>query len=770
MAGLNLPSPMISSHAAASRQIKSQSLTADLVVVGGGLAGVSGAITAARAGCRVVLIQDRPVLGGNASSEVRLWALGATSHMGNNNRWAREGGVIDEISVENTFRNPEGNPHLFDALLLDMVVAEPNIRLLLNTAVFETLKTDADTIRSVRAFCSQNETLYEVAAPLFCDASGDGIVGFQAGAAFRMGAEAQSEFGEKFAPDAEYGELLGHSIFFYSKDVGRPVEFVPPAFALTDITKIPRFGQIAASDLGCAFWWLEFGGRLDTVHQTEEIKWELWKVVYGVWNHIKNSGKFPEAANLTLEWIGSVPGKRESRRFEGDYMMIQQDVIEQRRHADAVSYGGWAIDLHPADGVYSTKSGCTQWHSKGVYQIPYRSLYSRNIKNLFLAGRIISVSHVAFGTTRVMATAAHTAQAVGMAAALCRESGLLPRDLLVPQRMRELQTRLARTGHYIPHVNHAEKANLAETATATASSTFALASLSAGTLRSELDCPRAMIVPMTAGPVPRVTIWADVAAATDMEFQLRASTREGNFTPDVTLAVKKLHVPAGQGVPVTVDFGVVLDQARYVFICVMPVAGVSLVLSDQRLTGILSVRHGANKKVAKSAVQNPTSDVGVDTFEFWIPERRPSGQNFALGFDPPLAAFAPAHTLTGPARPTTRTNAWVPALADPAPTLTLSWPTPQTIRTVELSFDTDFDHAMESVQWGHPERRMPLCAQNYRLRDADGRVLAEVVKNHRTRNVIRLEAAVVTDRLVVELVPESGQPPAAVFQVRCYAD
>ena len=238
---------MIISAPALARPLNSETLAADLVVVGGGLAGVTAAISAARAGCRVILIQDRLVLGGNASSEVRLWALGATSHMGNNNRWAREGGVIDELLVENTFRNPEGNPHLFDALLLDKVIAEPLIRLLLNTAVFETTKTDAETIRSVRAFCSQNETVYEVSAPLFCDASGDGIVGFQAGAAFRMGAEAQAEFGEKFAPDAEYGELLGHSIFFYSKDVGRPVEFVPPAFALTDITKIPRFGQIAAS-------------------------------------------------------------------------------------------------------------------------------------------------------------------------------------------------------------------------------------------------------------------------------------------------------------------------------------------------------------------------------------------------------------------------------------------------------------------------------------------------------------------------------------------
>ena len=151
-------------------------------------------------------------------------------------------------------------------------------------------------------------------------------------------------------------------------------------------------------------WWLEYGGRFDTVHETEKIKWELWKVVYGIWDHIKNSGEFPDAGNLTPDWAGMILGKRESRRFEGDYMLIQQDVVEQRPHYDAVSFGGWSIDLHPADGVFSEKPGCNQWHSKGVYQIPYRCMYSRNIRNLFLAGRIISASHAAFGSSRVMAT------------------------------------------------------------------------------------------------------------------------------------------------------------------------------------------------------------------------------------------------------------------------------------------------------------------------------------------------------------------------------
>ena len=126
-------------------------------------------------------------------------------------------------------------------------------------------------------------------------------------------------------------------------------------------------------DHGCWLWWLEYGGRLDTIKESETIKWELWKVVYGIWDYIKNSGNFPESETMTLEWVGLIPGKRESRRFEGDYMLTQSDIVEQRQFHDAVAHGGWSIDLHPADGVFSEKPGCNQWHSKGVYEISFRT-------------------------------------------------------------------------------------------------------------------------------------------------------------------------------------------------------------------------------------------------------------------------------------------------------------------------------------------------------------------------------------------------------------
>ncbi len=760
---------MITYPPAPQRTPLTKHLTCDLAIVGGGTAGTCCAITAARAGLRVTLIQDRPVLGGNASSEVRLWILGATSHMGNNNRWAREGGVIDEILVENTYRNPEGNPLIFDTILLEKVTSEPGITLLLNTAVFEADKSAPDTIRAVRAFCSQNSTLYEVHAPLFCDASGDGILGFLSGAAFRMGAESAEEFGEKLAPSQKYGELLGHSIYFYSKDVGRPVRFVPPSFALDDITQIPRFRSFNTRDYGCRLWWIEYGGRLDTVHDTETIKWELWKVVYGVWNYIKNSGQFPEAETLTLEWMGHIPGKRESRRFEGDYMLRQQDVVEQRRHADAVSFGGWALDLHPADGVYSEKPGCNQWHSRGVYQIPYRCLYSRNIANLFLAGRILSASHVAFSSTRVQATLASAAQAVGMAAALCLREGVLPAALAQSPFIQQLQRELLRRGQHIPGVRLDDPDDLARSAHVRASSTFRLAAFPANGAPVLLDRPWAQMLPIQPGRMPTVSFLLDVAEPTTLRVELRTSNRPENYTPDVTLETHTFALQAGQRQTVTVPFDATIDAARYVFVCLLENPAVAVHTTQQRATAILSVCKTQNPSVSNYGEQRPTQDIGVEAFEFWVPLRRPNARNLAVTVEPPLAAFEPANVADGWARPTAGPNAWVAAPDDPTPTLTLEWEQPQTIRRIELSFDTDFDHPMESVLMGHPERVMPFCVKRYRLLDERGRVVAACDDNHQTRNTIALTEPLVTSSLHIEVLEMNGDAPAALFEVRCYA-
>lgn len=757
----------LENNSSSKRSFVNRKIEADLIVTGGGLSGVCCAITAARQGRKIVLVQDRPVLGGNSSSEVRLWILGATSHMGNNNRWAREGGVVDEILVENICRNPEGNPVIFDTILLDKVVSEPNIKLLLNTAVFEVEKKDESTIQSVKAFCSQNQTEYTLSAPLFCDASGDGVVGFLAGAAFRMGAESKEEFGEQFAPSAEYGELLGHTLYFYSKDTGRPVKYRPPSFALTDITQIPRFKTFNAKDFGCKLWWIEYGGRLDTVHDTEQIKWELWKVVYGVWNYIKNSGNFPEAENLTLEWVGTIPGKRESRRFEGDYMMIQQDIVEQRLHKDAVAFGGWSIDLHPADGVFSEKPGCNQWHSKGIYQIPYRSLYSKNITNLFLGGRLISASHVAFGSTRVMATAAYASQAVGMAAAVCIERNILPAAIISNQYITHLQQRLMKSGQYIPGLALHDTTDLVQTAAITASSELVLQELPEDNFLKPLALSVAQMVPLQKGKVQPFVFHAQSDTATTLQVELRISSKPANHTPDITIATRVLDIHPGRNC-MQVQFDAILDNTTYAFITFQKNPQVQLHFSKKRVTGLLSVFNSVNKAVSNYGKQTPPEDIGMETFEFWCPQRRPEGHNIAFKYPAGLPVFKAGNIRNGIDRPTNEPNAWVADWSDQQPQLTLTWDAPQEISHIDLFFDADYDHPMESVLMQHPESVMPFCVRKYRVKDEEGNVIAEKIDNYQTHNRLQLQQTVTTKKLVIEVEHPSAEVPAAVFAVRCY--
>lgn len=751
------------------RDLKTENCVADIAIIGGGISGVCAAITAARKELKVVLIQDRPVLGGNASSEVRLWILGATSHLGNNNRWSREGGVIDELLVENTYRNPEGNPVILDMILLEKVIKENNITLLLNTAVYEVEKGEDDIIKSVKAFCSQNSTEYVVRAPLFCDASGDGIAGFLSGAAFRMGAESKEEFGELMAPDAAYGELLGHSLYFYTKDTGKPVKFTAPSFAV-DVTKeIPRFKSFNAKEHGCKLWWVEYGGRLDTVHDTEKIKWELWKVIYGVWDYIKNSGTFPEASNLTLEWVGTIPGKRESRRFEGDYILHQQDVIEQRHHEDAVAYGGWSIDLHPADGVYSDRPPCNQWHSKGIFQIPYRCFYSRNIKNLFFAGRIISVSHVAFGATRVMATCGYGAQAVAVAASLCIKHNKKPAELYNQGYIPELQKELLKTGQYIPQLKLDDPKDLVKHALLEASSTLSFKGFSSTqVIYKPLVVAAAQLLPFAEGSIPQMNLLVTAKDKTNLQIELRQSSRLGGFTPDLIKAVQNITLEKGEQ-RVNIDFDYSLKKDQYVFVCFLANENVSLAYTNERITGILSVFNGTNKAVSNNGKQVAPEGSGVDSFEFWCPERRPEGKNLAIGLSEALNIFGVHNLTNGTDRPTTRPNAWIAESEDKSPFVELSWDSEQSIKKIQFVFDTDLDHPMESVLMTHPETVMPFCIRNYHIEDENGNTIYSKKGNYHTLNEIVFDNPVVTRKLKLIMEHPSAEVSASLFSVKCYS-
>lgn len=757
------------------RSHKKVQVDADFVVAGGGMGGVCAAISAARSGVKVVLVQDRPVLGGNASSEVRLWILGATSHMGNNNRWAREGGIIDEILVENTYRNKEGNPVLFDALVLDKVLAEKNISLFLNTVIFGVEKSDKNHISSITAFNPQNETEYLFRGKYYCDATGDGLIGYLAGATYRVGSEDREEFNEQFAPDKdEYGEKLGHSIFFYTKDAGKPVDFVPPKFAMSKEEIVKRVNRIDNPDyfnprqLGCKFWWIEYGGRLDTIYEAEEIKYTLWEVIYGIWDYIKNSGKFEDVENLTLEWVGNIPGKRESRRFVGHYMLKQQDIIEQRIHPDAVSFGGWSLDLHPSDGVFSkTKKACNQWHAKGVYQITYRCYITPDIDNMFLAGRVISASHVAFASSRVMATTAAGGEAVGTAAGICIQQGYKPVQLLEADKIVLLQQKLIQQGAYLPQSVIQYEDDLLKEADIEVSSELQLCEIPFDGPWKNLKQSAAQMLPVSKGQMPEIRVRMKASKEVKQIVELRVSSKPFNHTPDTILETIVLDLKEGEN-EVILPFSSTVPAACYVFVCFMSNEHTSIQTSQMLVTGLVSVFNKIVPAVSNWGKQEPPGDIGVEAFEFWCPERRPQGQNIAMLIHPAITCFSKENLRTSPYRPVEKPNAWVAALDDKPSTVTLTWKEPRTIKGITLFTDTDYDHPMESVQWGHHDSVMPFCVESVEVTDGNESLVQS--RNFQTKVQLQFSSAIKTDFLKLTLGNSSNNVPVSLFGIQVHPE
>ncbi|HOB73733.1 MAG TPA: FAD-dependent oxidoreductase [Phycisphaerae bacterium] len=452
---------------ALGKLFKGHTLEADVVIAGGGMAGVCAALAAARNGASVVLIQDRAVLGGNASSEVRMHIVGADASGARKNSEARESGLIEEIRLAEAMANPQRSASMLDLVLLDRVRGESNITLLLNTHCIGVHMAAENRIAAVTALQRKDEKVFTVRGKVFIDCTGDGGLGAEAGAIFRMGREGRDEYGESMAPPQPDNKTLGSSLLFQTRRYDRPMRFQPPSWIrrFDKCEDLPFRGH-NAWEFG--FWWVEWGGELNTISDDERIRDELLAAALGVWDHIKNSGRHPKSANWALEWLGFLPGKRESRRFIGDHVLTQQEVQRGETFADGVAFGGWPIDLHPPKGIYSPERPADQTQVP-LYNIPLRCLYSKNIENLLFAGRNISTSHVAFGSTRVMATCAVVGQAAGTAAAMCARGGVTPRTL-ARDGIAELQQRLLKDDAYIIGATNSDPADLARSAEVRASS------------------------------------------------------------------------------------------------------------------------------------------------------------------------------------------------------------------------------------------------------------------------------------------------------------
>ncbi|EAQ78570.1 FAD-dependent oxidoreductase [Blastopirellula marina] len=462
---------------ACNATIKTSQVDVDVLVAGGGPAGIAAAIAAARCGATVALCQDRPMLGGNASSEIRMHIVGADcsgKRGAELTTEAREGGIIEEIRLEAAARNAQRSSSMFDLILYEKCKAEPKLRLFLNTTVIGA-KTSGGIVRQAIAQRQSTEEQFVITAKVFIDCTGDGRLGVEAGAAFREGRESSDEFGESLAVQEADQRRLGSTIMFQARRHDRPMPFTPPAsarrFSEQDLRLRPHAESELDRGLEYGYWWVEWGGCLDTIRDNEQIRDELLSIVMGVWDHVKNGGDHG-AENWALEWFGFVPGKRESRRFTGRTTLSETDVMRSRRMPDAIAFGGWPIDVHPPEGVDAPdEPPCTQHDVPALYDIPLRCCVSGNLRNLMFAGRNISATHIAFASTRVMATCAAMGQGVGTAAAIACDRRQDPADLFdSPTSIQQIQQRLLRDDAYLIGVKNEDDHDLARLATFTASS------------------------------------------------------------------------------------------------------------------------------------------------------------------------------------------------------------------------------------------------------------------------------------------------------------
>lgn len=419
----------------------------DVCVIGGGMAGVCAAIASARGGAKTVLVQERPVLGGNASSEVRMWICGAH---GRNNK---ETGILEEIQLENCYRNPFANYSIWDSVLYEKVCFCPNLTLHLNASCCDAV-CENGRIESIRAWQLTTQTWLTIGANIFIDCSGDSILAPLSGAETRWGRESCEEFDEDIEPPRADRKTMGNTLLLQIQKVETAQPYTPPVWAYRFDDPQHFESRIGASGMGHNYWWLELGGLQDTIADAETIRHELTCVAFGIWDYFKNRAPAKLRAQYEewdLAWVGALPGKRENRRYVGPHILTQNDVRAGGQLEDIVAYGGWSMDDHHPGGLLYPGKPTIFHKAPSPYGIPYRTLHSVNVKNLMCAGRNISVTHAALSSIRVMGTTAIIGQAAGTAAALCIKHDCLPRAAPVA----ELQRRLMDADCWLPGLTRA---------------------------------------------------------------------------------------------------------------------------------------------------------------------------------------------------------------------------------------------------------------------------------------------------------------------------
>lgn len=423
----------------------------DVVVVGGGLAGVVAALSSARNGARTVIIQNRPVFGGNASSEIKMHICGATMH--GKREDSRETGILDEILMENKNKNPNHSFYVFDSILWEKVYLQENLSFHLNTHFLEANYSN-NQIKSIRAIQLTSETELIIKGNVFIDATGDGSLSACAGEEFLFGRNDNKYYTKN--DDITAKGTMGNTLMYSSltSDEIYPHEDFKSAKKLSDKELKNRFGfddpgDSVADEAAAGFWWNELGGEKNVIYDTEAINKDLIRNMFGIYNYTKKSNRMKSEHN-NIDWIGYVPAKRESRRIKCLYQLTESDLVTNKNFKDAVAYGGWSMDMHNPLGFLDNEGEPTKHtYLDEVYQIPLSSMVAAKNTNLFVTGRLIDTDSMAFSSTRVMATCAVMGQAVGTAAALLSNKKIKVHDY--KQIINDLQITLLENGCFIPN-------------------------------------------------------------------------------------------------------------------------------------------------------------------------------------------------------------------------------------------------------------------------------------------------------------------------------
>ncbi|MPY88740.1 MAG: FAD-dependent oxidoreductase [Luteitalea sp.] len=733
----------------------------DLIVVGGGIAGTSAAISAARNGLRVALVHERSMLGGNSSSEVKLFPENNSGH----HPWIREGGIHEEFHTEERVRNHlayvEGtmNCH-WDLVLYEWVIREKGIRLYLNTHMHRAIMRDGTHIGGVRCIQLGTEKTLELSAPLFVDATGDGVLAQRANADFRWGREARSEYGEPLAPEQSDEQVMGNTLFFRAVDTGQAVPFKRPEWAAVFPTEadLTRRGH---SFIDGGYWWIEVGAPHHPITDNEEIRHEGLRQLLGVWDHIKNHGDHG-AENYGLEFVGFWPYKRESRRIIGDFVLSQDHVQHPTLLDDDVAYGCWGIDIHTQGGIltrdiepYPPPRTDENWEALGtaVYGIPLRALYSRKIENLLMAGRPISCSYVAFASSRVLSTGSIVGQAVGAAAALCRKHETTPRDV-ARHHVKECQQIILRQDGHIPGVENDDPADLARQAQVTASSEWSLAWPEPNEER-ELTTPYAQLFPVSGERIDSVKLLLEskLERAVTLDIGLRAAPHVWDFRSTRDLAAARPTIEARHHGWVAIPLDVRVEAGKLYYVHVGRQPGIFWKLFKE-------VNGEPNRCPPGTTAANLPGKTR------WRPIT--GGYSLCLDVAPESKPFAPPNIVRGTNRPDRWSNIWIsdPSQGLPA-SVTLQWAARQSFNTVQLTFDTDANRRVTM-----PLFRYPDCVRDYQLEcwsNGAWKILAEVRDNYVRRRVHRFDT-VQSDRVRVTVLATNGAPSARVYEARVYLE